>query len=66
MIMEADIKGSIKIIKGMERGFISMSMGTSGVENGKMVKDMVMVYYIRRMEGSMQRSGMMERKMSVF
>jgi hypothetical protein len=64
--MEPDIKGNTKTIKGMVREFIILQMEIRGKGIGRMVKDMGMLYFIRRMEGSIERSGMMGRNLSQF
>jgi hypothetical protein len=64
--MEPDIKGNTKTIKGMVREFIIGQMEIRRMEIGRIIKDMGMLYYIRRMEGSIERSGMMGRNLSQF
>jgi hypothetical protein len=43
-----------------------LANGDKRMEIGKIIKDMGMLYFIRRMEGSIERSGMMGRNLSQF
>jgi hypothetical protein len=64
--VELDIKGSSKTVNSMVREFIIMQMEIREKDIGRMVKFMGMLYIISRMEGSIERSGMMGRNLSQF
>jgi hypothetical protein len=66
MMVELDIKGSTNIIKGMVREFIIMQMEIREKDIGRMINNMGMLYIISRMEGSIERSGMMGRNLNQF
>jgi hypothetical protein len=66
IMMETDIKGNTKTLKGMVREFIILQMEIRGKDIGRIIKDMGMLYFMRKMEGNIERSGTMEIEVNEF
>jgi hypothetical protein len=66
MMESPDIKEITKTINGMVREFIIGQMEINMMETGRIIKEMGMLYFILRMEQSIERSGTMIRRLSQF